>query len=97
MRIATIVSYDIADPKRLARVARTCSDFGERLQKSVFECLLTDTDRIVLEHRLKKIIDEDQDQVLFVELGPARGDATLRRIRSLGKTYEPAERVVIIA
>lgn len=36
----TIVAYDIADHKRLARVAQVCEDFGVRVQYSVFECRL---------------------------------------------------------
>lgn len=35
-----IVAYDVTDPKRLARVARHCEDFGFRIQYSVFECRL---------------------------------------------------------
>jgi CRISPR-associated protein Cas2 len=33
-----LILYDIADAKRLRRVARVCEDFGVRLQDSVFEC-----------------------------------------------------------
>lgn len=36
----TLVSYDITCPKRLAKVARHCEDFGVRIQYSVFECRL---------------------------------------------------------
>lgn len=39
-QMLTIVAYDIADPKRLARVAKVCEDFGVRVQYSVFECRL---------------------------------------------------------
>jgi len=39
-QMLTIVAYDITDPKRLARVARVCEDFGVRVQYSVFECRL---------------------------------------------------------
>jgi len=36
----TLVGYDVADPKRLARVARICEDYGVRVQYSIFECHL---------------------------------------------------------
>ena len=39
-RIRYLVSYDICQPKRLRRVARTLEGFGVRLQYSVFECAL---------------------------------------------------------
>ena len=41
MRHTYIVSYDIADPKRLRKVFRVCQDYGNHLQYSVFECQFT--------------------------------------------------------
>ena len=35
-----LVTYDIADPRRLRRVAKVSEGFGRRVQKSVFECEL---------------------------------------------------------
>ncbi|HTI68628.1 MAG TPA: CRISPR-associated endonuclease Cas2, partial [Candidatus Limnocylindria bacterium] len=39
-----LVAYDIADPKRLHRVAMICENFGVRVQYSLFECWLEDDD-----------------------------------------------------
>lgn len=39
-QVLTIVAYDITDPKRLAKIARLCEDWGVRIQYSVFECRL---------------------------------------------------------
>ena len=41
-RMRYLVSYDISDPKRLRKVARSLEGFGVRLQYSVFECPLDD-------------------------------------------------------
>jgi len=41
-RIRYLVSYDISNPKRLRKVARSLEGFGVRLQYSVFECPLDD-------------------------------------------------------
>ena len=41
-QMLTIVAYDICNPKRLARVARVCEDYGVRVQYSIFECRLDD-------------------------------------------------------
>lgn len=95
MRATYIVSYDISDPKRLAKVAKVCRDFGERLQKSVFVCLLTHADLVILRARLGKVIDMGADQVLLIRLGTAPEEATT--ITSLGRPYVPIERVVAIA
>lgn len=86
MRHTYIVSYDIADPKRLRKVFRVCQDYGNHLQYSVFECDLSATERVELEGKLKAVIHHEADQVLFIELGPAesRGD---RQITALGQAY----------
>ena len=85
-RIRYLVSYDISSPKRLRKVARTLEGFGVRLQYSVFECDLSATERVEMETKLRAVIHHDNDQVLFIELGPAerRGD---RQITALGQAY----------
>lgn len=65
-----IVTYDISDPKRLQRVFKTMRNYGDHLQLSVFECQLSGQDRVILEDKLKEIIDRSADQVLFIRLGP---------------------------
>ena len=86
MRHTYIVSYDISDPKRLRKVFRTCQDYGNHLQYSVFECDLSAMERIELETKLNNVIHHDEDQVLFIGLGPAenRGERT---ISALGQAY----------
>src|SRR5260221_13904653 len=71
MRHTYIVCYDIADPKRLRRVFKVCKDFGEHLQFSVFECDLTASEKLVFEEKLLVEIRREEDQVLFIRLGPA--------------------------
>ena len=90
MRTNYIVSYDVCDPKRLRRVHRACRDYGVHLQYSVFECDLTERERLELEHRLVELIDRSEDQILFIELGPShtRGE---RRIIALGLEYAKVE------
>lgn len=86
MRHTFIVSYDIADPKRLRKVFRVCQDYGNHLQYSVFECDLNGREKVELEAKLKAVIHHDDDQVLFIALGPAesRGERT---ITALGQAY----------
>ena len=86
MRTRYLVCYDICDDKRLRRVAEVCGDFGVRLQYSVFECDLNAGEKVQMESKLTEIIDQTQDQVLFVNLGPAqgRGDS---EIAALGRPY----------
>ena len=86
MRTTYLVCYDICDDKRLRKVFKTCRNYGDHLQYSVFECDLNDGEMVRLERELAEIINHLEDQVLFVALGPAesRGE---RVIRAVGLPY----------
>jgi CRISPR-associated protein Cas2 len=94
-RIRYLVSYDISNPKRLRKVARALEGFGVRLQYSVFECPLDEMRLAKLKVELQGLVNHDEDQVLFVSLGPSAGDATLV-IEAMGLPYEVRSRVTII-
>lgn len=86
MRITYLVCYDVADDKRLRRAFKTCRNYGDHLQYSVFECDLSPGERTQLEAELSRVIKHDEDQVLFVSLGPAEGRGD-RVITALGLPY----------
>ena len=79
-----LVTYDISDPKRLRKVFKAMRDFGDHLQLSVFLCDLNSREFLQLEHRLNRIINHNQDQVLICNLGPALAQE-LDSIQSLGR------------
>jgi CRISPR-associated protein Cas2 len=86
MRRTYLVTYDIADDKRLKRVFKTMRNHGDHLQYSVFECQFTPADLANCRAKLSELIHHELDQVLFIDLGPteARGD---RVITALGQPY----------
>lgn len=86
MRTTYIVTYDIADDKRLKKVFKACRNFGNHLQFSVFECDLSPAERIRMESTLKEIINHSADQVLFIALGPSENRGS-RVISSIGISY----------
>lgn len=86
MRSSYIVCYDICDEKRLRAVFKKMRSYGDHLQFSVFECQLTSADLVRCRSELGAIIDHREDQVLFVNLGPAEGRGD-RVITALGKPY----------
>ena len=86
MRTTYLVCYDIANDKRLRRVFKACKNFGEHLQFSVVECDLTMPEKVEMEKVLSRLIKHDEDQVIFVTLGPAEGRGD-RVITSLGLPY----------
>ena len=90
-----LVCYDISDPKRLRKVARTCEDFGYRKQLSVFLCRISATDFVRLRSRLYDIIDLEEDQVLFLPLT----DSCLQRLEAIGRAtdaYDKNDVVMIL-
>ena len=65
-----LVTYDVstttkAGARRLRRVARACKDYGQRVQKSVFECKVERKDWVVFRDRLLSEINETQDSLRF--------------------------------
>jgi CRISPR-associated protein Cas2 len=63
-----VVSYDIADDKRRVRVATELENFGQRVQYSVFECHLNETEIQELMRRMQALIDWDRDRVRYYTL-----------------------------
>lgn len=69
-----LVSYDVATAemggqRRLRRVAKTCLDYGQRVQYSVFECIVDPAQWTVLRKRLISEIDQESDSLRFYYLG----------------------------
>ena len=94
-RIRYLVSYDICEPKRLRKVTRAMEGFDVRLQYSVFECPLDEMKMAMLKAALHPIVKHDEDQVLFVSLGPSANDASLI-IEAMRLPYTVRTRVTII-
>lgn len=95
MRQTFVISYDIADSKRLRRVYRLMRGWGDHIQFSVFRCELNPRELVELRSRLALVINYAVDQVLFVDVGPVEGRGSTS-IRAIGKTYTPPERRAIV-
>lgn len=80
-----LVCYDIADPKRLRKVARACEDFGLRRQCSVLICRLSAAELIRIISYIYNFIKLDRDQVLFLPLCARCASS----IDALGRPIEP--------
>jgi CRISPR-associated protein Cas2 len=69
-----LVSYDVATDddggaRRLRRVAKACQNYGQRVQYSVFECIVDPAQWAILRDRLIREIDKDKDSLRFYFLG----------------------------
>lgn len=72
-----IVAYDVSTDtakgrKRLRRVAQACKDFGQRVQKSVFECQVDDMKYEELRRRLLREINDEEDNLRLYRLTEPR-------------------------
>ena len=68
-----LVAYDVATEhaagrRRLRKVAQSCKNFGQRVQKSVFECSLNEMQYETLLHELREIMDEREDNLRVYRL-----------------------------
>ena len=95
MRTTYLVCYDICDDKRLKKVFKTMRNYGDHLQYSVFECQMTATDLVRCRTELAAHHQTYEDQVLFVNLGPAEGRGD-RVITAMGMPYTAIDAPCII-
>ncbi len=93
-----LVSYDVAThseggQRRLRRVAKACLDYGQRVQNSVFECLVDPAQWAKLRVKLTDEIDPEQDSLRFYFLG----SRWHRRVDHVGAkpTYDPEGPLIV--
>ena len=93
-----LITYDVctetpAGRKRLRKVAKECQNYGQRVQNSVFECLLDSSQYRMLQNKLCKLIDNETDSLRFYHLGKKYED----KIEHYGAktTYMPEEPFIV--
>ena len=69
-----LITYDVSTEdadgrRRLRHVAKQCTNYGQRVQNSVFECLLDNSQCKILQSKLLAIIDEKKDSLRFYYWG----------------------------
>lgn len=69
-----LITYDVsttssAGQKRLRKVSKVCQNYGQRVQNSVFECVVDSTQYTQLKIELASIINEEQDSLRFYQIG----------------------------
>ena len=69
-----LITYDVstqtaAGKTRLRKVAKECVNYGQRVQNSVFECILDASQLLLLKDRLVSLINEGEDSLRFYYLG----------------------------
>ncbi len=69
-----LITYDVSTEtedgkRRLRRVAKRCQSYGQRVQNSVFECIIDPAQMVKLKAQLEEIIDPDKDSLRYYYLG----------------------------
>lgn len=69
-----LITYDVntttkEGKRRLRQVAKECVNYGQRVQNSVFECSLDQTQFTIVKNKLEKIINKEKDSLRFYILG----------------------------
>ena len=87
-----LVAYDIADARRLRKVANACKDYGIRIEYSVFECDLDEKLFTAFWEQLQKLIDPEEDRLIAYRIcAGCVGD-----IRSVGVVSRPGKVLLYI-
>jgi CRISPR-associated protein Cas2 len=93
-----LITYDVdtttkAGEKRLRKVAKECVNYGQRVQNSVFECLLTEAQLVNLKAILSSIINDTTDSIRIYHLG----SNWQRKIETLGKitSFDPTDTLIV--
>jgi CRISPR-associated protein Cas2 len=80
-----LITYDVSTEtesgrRRLRKVSKKCQDYGQRVQNSVFECIIDPAQLKYLQDALLKIIDPDVDSLRYYYLG----DKWKKRVEHVG-------------
>ena len=93
-----LITYDVntqdaAGRKRLRQIAKQCVNYGQRVQCSVFECLLDAAQCRMLQAKLCYIMDAEKDSLRFYYLG----NKYESKIEHFGakQTYEPEGALIL--
>ncbi len=89
-----LVTYDIPDDPRRAKVAKILEDFGDRVQYSVFEMELNDSEQLgQMQDRLKGALDPQVDSLRIYAL--CQGCRRKITILGQGQVYEDQSMYII--
>lgn len=90
-RTLYVIAYDIPSDRRRTKVHKTLCGFGQWTQYSLFECHLTDKERLTLRAKLDKLLEPEEDCVRFYPLCAA----CVAKVETVG-SEKPEEKQVFI-
>ncbi len=95
--VLVLITYDVNTEtndgrKRLRKVAKVCVNYGQRVQNSVFECLLDEAQKCIVKNQLLDMIDIKKDSLRIYNLGNNYN----KRIEHYGvkESYDPEKPMI---
>lgn len=93
-----LITYDVntgdaAGRRRLRQIAKQCVNYGQRVQNSVFECMLDTSQCKLLQSKLLSIMDQERDSLRFYYLGK-RYESKIKHF-GCKDTYLPEEPMIL--
>ena len=93
-----LITYDVdtetsIGKRRLVKIAKICCDYGQRVQKSVFECDLEADQYVFVKNALLGIMDSKKDSIRFYNLG----NKYKQKIEEFGckHSYDPEDVMIV--
>lgn len=93
-----LITYDVSTTtkqgqKRLRRIAKTCLDYGQRVQNSVFECKVDPSQYVALKSKLLQIMKPEEDSLRCYNLG----NQWQKRVEHFGQKqpYDPDQPLIV--
>lgn len=93
-----LITYDVSlideeGKRRLRKVAKICQDYGQRVQNSVFECVISNAQYVILKAKLSEVINSTADTIRLYNLG----QTGFSKMELLGKetSYNPEAPLII--
>jgi len=87
-----LVAYDICTDskrgeKRLRRVSKICINFGQRVQKSVYECQLSEEELVEFVHMLSEVVHPTEDNIRIYRVSGVAQGSVVNLGRAVGMDY----------
>lgn len=90
-RTLYVIAYDIPSDRRRTKLHKTLCGFGQWTQYSLFECYLSEKERLTLRDKTDNIIEPEEDSIRFYPLC----EACIKKVETIGSD-QPKERTVFV-
>ena len=92
-----LIAYDIANPKRLRKIAKLFLNYGDRLQYSIFEFHINRLQFQKIQKKIEKIVNWKEDRITYIPLCEICNSKIKTQGKQLANNYFENENSLIIS